>query len=208
LRRKRLGLDAIDLIQVHWPEPESDLEEAWRTLAELKDQGKVRHIGVSNFSVAQMERVSAIAPVETLQPSYSLVWPEVEKEILPYARSHGIGVIVYSPMGCGLLTGTMTPERVAKMPADDWRRRDADFQEPRLSRHNALAHLLAKIGERHGGRPAAEVAIAWTLANSAVTAAIVGGRSPDQVDGFAGAMTLRLTKQDLSEIESFRSEHP
>jgi len=206
--RKRLRVDAIDLVQVHWPEPEADLEEGWRTLAELKDQGKVRHIGVSNFTVAQMERVSAVAPVETLQPPYSLVWPEVEKEILPYARSHGIGVIVYSPMGCGLLTGTMTAERVAKMPQDDWRRRDPEFREPRLSRHNGLTRLLAEIGKRHGGRPAAEVAIAWTLANPAVTAAIVGGRSPEQVDGFAGALTLRLTKQDLAEIETYRSDHP
>jgi aryl-alcohol dehydrogenase-like predicted oxidoreductase len=206
--RKRLRTQAIDLVQVHWPEPERDIEECWRTLAELKDRGAVRHIGVSNFNVPQMERAAAIAPVETLQPPYSLVAPDVEKEILPYARSHGIGVIVYSPMGCGLLTGAMTAERVAKMPADDWRRSDSDFHEPRLSRHLALARLLAEVGKRHGGRTAAEVAIAWTLANPAVTAAIVGGRSPEQVDGFAGAMTLRLAKDDLAEIEAYRTEHP
>ena len=206
--RKRLRTDVIDLAQVHWPEPDTDIEEAWRTLAELKDRGVVRHIGVSNFTVPQMERAAAIAPVETLQPPYSLVWPDAEKELLPYARTHGIGVIVYSPMGCGLLTGTMTAERVEKMAADDWRRRDSDFHEPRLSRHVALARLLAEIGQQHDGRTAAEVAIAWTLANPAVTAAIVGGRSPEQVDGFAGAMDLRLTKDDLARIEAFRTEHP
>jgi aryl-alcohol dehydrogenase-like predicted oxidoreductase len=206
--RRRLRTEAIDLAQVHWPEPDHDIEEGWRALAELKDRGLVRHIGVSNFDVSQMERAAAIAPVETLQPPYSLVAPGVEKEILPYARAHGIGVIVYSPMGCGLLTGTMTAERVARMPSDDWRKRDPDFHEPRLARHQALARLLGEIGQRHGGRPAAEVAIAWTLANPAVTAAIVGGRSPEQVDGFAGAMALRLTREDLAQIDAFRSEHP
>lgn len=206
--RKRLRTETIDLVQVHQPEPEPDIEEAWRTLAELKDRGIVRHIGVSNFNVAQMERAAAIAPVETLQPPYSLVAPDVEKELLPYAHAHGVGVIVYSPMGCGLLTGTMTADRVARMPEDDWRRNDPEFHEPRLSRHLALARRLAEIGQRHGGRSAAEVAIAWTLTNPAVTAAIVGGRSPEQVDGFAGAMTLRLTKEDLAQIEAFRSEHP
>ena len=175
--RKRLRTEALDLVQVHWPEPDADIEEGWRTLAELKDRGLVRHIGVSNFNVAQMERASSIAPVETLQPPYSLVVPEVEDEILPYAQAHGVGVIVYSPMGCGLLSGAMTAERVARMPADDWRRRDGDFREPRLSRHLALARLLGEIGKRHGGRSAAEVAVAWTLANPAVTGAIVGGRS-------------------------------
>ena len=206
--RKRLRTDTIDLVQVHWPEPEGDIEEGWRTLAELKDRGLIRHIGVSNFNVEQMERAGAIAPVETLQPPYSLVAPDVEREILPYARSHGIGVIVYSPMGCGLLTGTMTAERVARMPADDWRRHDPDFREPRLSRHLALARLLGEIGKRHGGRSAAEVAVAWTLANPAVSAAIVGGRSPEQVDGFVGAMDLRLTHEDLVEIEAFRTARP
>jgi len=206
--RKRLRTDTIDLVQVHWPEPEGDIGEGWRTLAELKDRGLIRHIGVSNFNVEQMERAGAIAPVETLQPPYSLVAPDVEREILPYARSHGIGVIVYSPMGCGLLTGTMTAERVARMPADDWRRHDPDFREPRLSRHLALARLLGEIGKRHGGRSAAEVAVAWTLANPAVSAAIVGGRSPEQVDGFVGAMDLRLTHEDLVEIEAFRTARP
>ncbi|MGP8017446.1 MAG: aldo/keto reductase [Thermoplasmata archaeon] len=206
--RKRLGVDTIDLVQVHWPEPEPDIEEGWRTLAELKDQGLVRHIGVSNFDVAQMERAAAIAPVETLQPPYSLIHTDVETEILPYARAHRIGVIAYGPMGYGLLTGTMTAERVARMPSDDWRRRDDDFKEPRLSRHLALARLLADIGKQHGGRPPAEVAIAWTLANPAVTGAIAGGRSAEQVEGFAGAMSLRLTTEDLERVQAFRAENP
>ena len=206
--RKRLGVDTLDLVQVHWPDPEADIEEGWRTLAELKDQGLVRHIGVSNFDVAQMERAAAVAPVETLQPQYSLVHPEAETEILPYARAHRIGVIAYGPMGYGLLTGTMTAERVARMPRDDWRRRDDEFKEPRLSRHLTLARLLADIGKLHGGRSAAEVAIAWTLANPAVTGAICGGRSAEQVEGYVGAMSLRLTPEDLERIQSFRTEHP
>jgi len=206
--RHRLGVDRLDLVQVHWPEPDPEIEPAWRTLAELKDRGLVAHIGVSNFDVPQLERAARIAPVETLQPPYSLVDPEVEEEILPYARDHHIGVIAYSPMGTGLLTGTMTPERVARMPPDDWRRRSREFQEPRLSRHRALADLLGEIGATHGGRSAGEVAIAWTLANPAVTGAIVGARSAEQVDGFRGALTLRLTRDDLERIARFRREHP
>jgi len=206
--RQRLGVDRLDLVQVHWPEPDADIEDGWRALAALKDEGRVGHIGVSNFDVGQMERADAIAKVETLQPPYSLVHPEVENEILPYAREHGIGVIVYSPMGCGLLTGAVTAERVAGMPADDWRRRNPDFHEPRLSRHCALARLLAEIGAAHGGRSAAEVAVAWTLANPAVTGAIVGARSPEQVNGFAGALSFRLSRSDLDRIDRFRKEHP
>jgi aryl-alcohol dehydrogenase-like predicted oxidoreductase len=206
--RKRLGTETIDLVQIHWPEPEPEIEEGWRTLAELKDRGSVRHIGVSNFDVPQMERAAAIAPVETLQPHYSLVEPSVEEEILPYAKAHRIGVIAYSPMGSGLLTGTMTAERVAHLPSDDWRRQYSEFQEPRLSRHLALARVLSEIGTRHAGRSAAEVAIAWTLANPAVTGAIVGARSSEQVEGFVGAMSLRLTTEDLDRIRTFRAEHP
>ena len=206
--RQRLGMDALDLVQVHWPSPQEDIEEAWRTLVELKDQGQIRHIGVSNFDVPQMERAASIAPVETLQPPYSLVQPEAEREILPHARRHGIGVIVYSPMGCGLLTGAITAERVTQMPADDWRRRDPEFREPRLSRHRALARLLSEIGTAHGGRSAADVAVAWTLANPAVTGAIVGARSAEQVDGFRGALSLELTRNDLARIDRFRGERP
>lgn len=206
--RHRLGVDRLDLVQIHWPEPDTEIEEAWRTLADLKDRGAVSHIGVSNFDVPQMERVGKIAPVETLQPPYSLVQPEVEEEILPYALAHGIGVIAYSPMGTGLLTGTITAERVAQMPADDWRRRSRDFREPRLSRHRAVAQLLSEIGAARGGRSAGEVAIAWTLANPAVSGAIVGARSAEQVDGFRGALSFRLTRADLDRIDRFRREHP
>ena len=206
--RRRLQVEQLDLVQVHWPEPPADIEEGWRTLAELKDEGRVRHIGVSNFDVDQMERAEAIAPVETLQPPYSLVHPEVEHEILPYARQHGIGVIAYSPMGSGLLSGAMTAERVDRMPPDDWRRRSPDFQAPRLSHHLALARLLGEIGVERGGRSVAEVAIAWTLAHPAVTAAIVGARSPEQVEGFVGSLQFRLNPDDLARIERFRQEHP
>ncbi len=200
--RRRLGLDVLDLLQVHWPNPEEDIEEGWRALAGLKDEGKVRHIGVSNFSVEQMERAAAIAPVETLQPPYSLVHPEVQDEILPYAKQHGIGVIVYSPMASGLLGGTMTAERVQAMAPDDWRRKDPEFKGARLQRNLALAALLAEIGKEHHAS-AGEVAIAWTLRNPAVTAAIVGARSAPQVDGFLHASEVRLTQTEVDRLVSF-----
>lgn len=197
---RRLRTDAIDLYQIHWPNPEPDIEEGWATLAEFKREGKVRHIGVCNFNVEQMERISAIAPIETLQPPYSLVHPEAGREILPYAGEHGLGVIVYSPMASGLLTGAITRERVAAMPEDDWRKRSPEFQEPRLSRNLALVERLRAVGERHGRSPG-EVAIAWTLHHPAVTAAIVGARSAAQVEGIIGAADLRLTDDEVREIE-------
>jgi aryl-alcohol dehydrogenase-like predicted oxidoreductase len=204
---RRLGVDVIDLYQVHWPEPDEDIEEGWEELARLKDEGKVRHIGVSNFNVSQMERAQRIAPITSLQPPYSLIRRGVEDEILPFCRRHNIGVIAYSPMQSGLLTGAMTRERVADFPADDWRRNNPEFKEPRLSRNLALAQLLAEIGSRHGAS-AGEVAIAWVVSNPAVTAAIVGARSPAQVDGTAGAMGLELAKGDLEQIEAFVRENP
>ncbi|MBX6762543.1 MAG: aldo/keto reductase [Rubrobacteraceae bacterium] len=205
---RRLGVDAIDLYQIHWPEPEEDIEEGWEAMAELKEEGKVLHIGVSNFDVSQMERCQKIAPIETLQPPYSIIRRGIEDEILPYCRDHGIGVIVYSPMASGLLSGRMTRERVENMPDDDWRKRAPDFNEPRLSRNLALVELLREIGADHGGYSPAEVAIAWTLRHPAVTAAIVGGRRPEQVDGVVGAADLTLTDEDLSRIESFLKENP
>ncbi len=205
--RERLKVDKIDLCQIHWPEPEKEIEEGWRALADLKDAGEIAHIGVSNFSVGQMERLARIEPVETLQPPFSLIRPEVSKEILPYAQEHHIGVIAYSPMYSGLLSGTMTPERIRAMPGDDWRKRDPEFQEPRLSRNLALSEVLREIGKGHGASPG-EVAIAWTLHHPAVTAAIVGGRSAHQVDGFVGAAHLRLTQDDIQRIQSFQSEQP
>lgn len=201
---RRLKVDVVDLYQMHWPEPAEDLEEGWSTLVKLKEEGKVRWIGVSNFSAPQMERCRGIAPLTSLQPPYSAISPEVETEILPYCLEHGIGVIVYSPMKSGLLTGKMTKERVASLPEDDFRRRALNFQEPHLSRNLELAELMKKIGARYG-RSAGEVAIAWTLRHPAVTAAIVGMRSAEQAAGVMGALEFRLSPEEIAEIERFRT---
>lgn len=197
---RRLNLDVIDLYQIHWPEPAADIEEGWTEVARLQREGKVRYIGVSNFDVRQMERALAIAPITSLQPRYSLLARGVEESILPFAQAHEIGVIVYSPMYSGLLTGAMTRERVAGLAADDWRRRDSNFSEPLLSRNLRLADLLREIGQRHG-RTAGEVAIAWTLRNRTVTAAIVGVRTAQQVRGIIGAGEFRLSDGEAAEIE-------
>jgi aryl-alcohol dehydrogenase-like predicted oxidoreductase len=201
---RRLNVEVIDLYQIHWPpNPDSpQLEEGWATLAELKRQGKVRWIGVSNFNAAQLKRAQAIAPVTSLQPPYSLIHREVEPETLPYCRQEGIGVIVYSPMASGLLTGAMTRERAAKLPQDDWRRANPNFNEPKLSRNLALAERLREIGKRHGRSPG-EVAIAWTLRNPAVTGAIVGARNASQAEGVMRAGELALSEEDVNEIEAF-----
>ncbi len=196
---KRLRADAIDLYQIHWPNPEPDIEEGWTALAELKEQGLVRHIGVSNFSVAQLRRIGTIAPVETLQPPYSLIDRGAEAELLPYCEEAGIGVIVYSPMASGLLTGAMTAERIAGLPDDDWRKHDARFTEPQLSRHLALVGRLAAVAGRHGTTPGA-VAVAWTLRNLAVDGAIVGLRRPDQASLITAAASLTLSDEEIREI--------
>jgi aryl-alcohol dehydrogenase-like predicted oxidoreductase len=201
---RRLQVETIDLYQMHWPEPDEDIEEGWTAMARLKEEGKVRWIGVSNFNVEQMQRIQKIAPITSLQPPYSLVNRTAEESILPYAGVNNIGVIVYSPMGSGLLTGGMTRERIAAFPQDDWRARNARFQEPQLSRNLQLAELLRSIGQRHG-RTAGEVAIAWTLSNPNVTAAIVGARSAAQVQGTFGAAELTLTPDDMAEIQAFSS---
>jgi aryl-alcohol dehydrogenase-like predicted oxidoreductase len=201
---RRLKVDVIDLYQIHWPQPEEDVEEGWTTLAKLKEEGKVRYIGVSNFNVSQLKRAQAIAPVTSLQPPYSLLARGVEKEILPYCAEQNIGVIVYAPMRSGLLSGAMTRERAGALREDDWRRRDADFQEPNLSRNLQLVELLRSIGKRHGRTPG-EVAIAWTLRHPAVTAAIVGLRRPEQVSGIIGAAEFRLSPEEVGEIDSFLS---
>jgi aryl-alcohol dehydrogenase-like predicted oxidoreductase len=197
---ERLGIDAIDLYQIHWPIPEEDIEEGWSTLVELKQQGLVRHIGVSNFNVEQMRRIERIAPVETLQPPYSLIDREVEGEILPFCEREDIGVIVYSPMGSGLLTGKMTRERIENLPDDDWRKHDPRFQEPQLSRHLALVDRLKAVVERYHTTPGA-VAVAWTLRHPAVDGAIVGFRRPDQVDPILAAASLELTDEDVAKIQ-------
>ncbi|MFP5379499.1 MAG: aldo/keto reductase [Vicinamibacteria bacterium] len=195
----RLGMDAIDLYQIHWPDPDGDVEEGWAALAELKDEGLVRHIGVSNFDVDQLRRAQSIAPVQTLQPPYSLVDRAVEDKILPFAASAGIGVIAYSPMGSGLLSGAMTHERIASMADNDWRKHDERFSEPALSRHLATVERLKAVAERYDTTPGA-VAIAWTLTNPAVHGAIVGFRRPEQVDPLLAAASLQLTPEDLAQI--------
>jgi aryl-alcohol dehydrogenase-like predicted oxidoreductase len=197
---ERLGVDAIDLCQIHWPIPVQDIEEGWAALAELKQQGLVKHIGVSNFNVEQLRHIKQIAPVETLQPQYSLIEREAEQKILPFAERERVGVIVYSPMGSGMLTGSMSRERIERLADDDWRKRDERFREPQLSRNLELVARLAVIAERHETTPGA-VAVAWTLRNPAVDGAIVGFRRPDQVDPILGAANLELTAQDLDEIE-------
>ncbi len=204
---RRLQVDVIDLYQIHWPMPEEDIEEGWTTMAKLKEEGKVRWIGVSNFNVSQMRRIQPIAPISSLQPPYSLLRRGVEDEILPFCKENNIGVIVYSPLAQGLLTGTWTAERVQNLPESDHRRRSSEFQEPRLSRNSALAGLLGEIGKRHGCS-AGEVAIAWTLRQSAVTGAIVGGRRPAQIDGILGAAEFRLSQEEIGEIEAFVKAHP
>lgn len=204
---RRLGAEVIDLYQIHWPLPDEDLEEGWSTMAELQREGKVRWIGVSNFNTAQMKRATKIAPITSLQPPYSMINRNVEAEVLPFCEAQGIGVINYSPMQSGLLTGAMTKERVAAFPQDDFRRNTKQFQEPRLSRNLELAALLGSVGARRGVS-AGVVAIAWTLHQPAITAAIVGGRSASQVDGVIPAMTFRLTEAEFGEIGSFLEEYP
>jgi len=199
---RRLNVETIDLYQIHWPNPESEIEEGWETLARFKKQGKVRYIGVSNFNVEQMKRVQKIAPITSLQPPYSLLNRGIEAEILPFCEQNDIGVINYSPMASGLLTGKMTAERSAKLPADDWRRRSPNFNEPKLSKNLKLVELLREIGKPHGVEPGV-VAIAWTLRKPAVTAAIVGARRPDQVDGILPAVTFRLSGDEIKRIDAF-----
>lgn len=204
---RRLQVDVIDLYQIHWPDPDEEVEEGWTTMAQLQQEGKVRWIGVSNFSVEQLRRVQRIAPVTSLQPPYSLLDQAIEKEVLPFCKDNNIGVIAYSPMASGLLTGAMTPERVAAMPEDDWRKTSSEFQMPRLARNMELAALLGRIGERYD-RSAGAVAIAWTLRRPVVTGAIVGARRASQVDSSFAGGTFTLSDADIAEIESFVRARP
>ena len=205
---KRLSVDTIDLYQIHWPAwgggPESaspgSIEEAVGALAKLKAEGKIRHVGVSNFNAQQIQRALQVAPIASLQPPYSLLATDVESSILPFALEHKIGVIVYSPMASGLLSGAMTRERIAALPEDDWRKRSPNFQEPLLSRNLRLVERLRSIGQRHSATPG-EVAIAWALRNPAVTGAIIGIRSAQQANGVAGAADVTLYADDMLEIE-------
>ncbi len=204
---RRLRMESIDLYQIHWPafpgSPEAakapGVEEAWSALAEMKKAGKVRHIGVSNFDADQMERIRSVAPISSLQPPYSILSRGIEAAILPYCGRNNIGVIVYSPMQCGLLAGTMTRERIASLPQDDWRRRNPDFQDPKLARNLELVERLRSIGARHRRSPG-EVAIAWTLRRPEVSGAIVGARRPSQVDGILGGADLELTPDEIEAI--------
>lgn len=203
---RRLETDVIDLYQIHWPRfspdsPDDDIEEGWQTLVDLKKEGKVRNIGVSNFDVRQLERISGIEKPVSLQPPYSALRRNVETEILPYCEQNNIGTIVYSPMESGLLTGKMTRERVAAFAEDDFRSRSVQFKEPNLTKGLNLADKFMEIGSRHGVS-AGVVAIGWTLRLSSVTAAIVGVRRPEQVEGVIKAGEFRLSHDELSEIEA------
>jgi aryl-alcohol dehydrogenase-like predicted oxidoreductase len=204
---RRLQVERIDLYQIHWPVEDQDIEEGWSTLADLKREGKVRQIGVSNFSIPQMERCMDIAPIISLQPPYSMINRSAEPEILPFCLDHLIGVINYAPMHSGLLTGAMTKERVAALPLDDFRRNAKNYQEPLLSRNLAIADFIGKIGARHGVS-AGVIAIAWTLCNPAITGAIVGGRSPQQVEGIWPAAKFRLPTEEFQEINDYLNSLP
>jgi len=204
---RRLGVETIDLYQIHWPDPQAELEEGWETLAHFREQGKIRWIGVSNFNVEQMTRALKIAPITSLQPPYSMLRRAVEQELLPFAQANGIGVIDYLPMVSGLLTGKMTAERVAAFPEDDWRRKAVEFNEPRLGRNLRLVELLREIGQPHSVSPGV-VAVAWTLHHPAITASIVGGRSAQQVEGLAPALDFRLSDDEYSKINAFLASNP
>ena len=204
---RRLGVETIDLYQIHWPNPEEEIEEGWEALARFREQGKIRWVGVSNFSVEQMKRVGKIAPITSLQPPYSMLRRAIEEEILPFAQENGIGVINYSPMVSGLLTGAMTAERIASLPVDDWRRRGVEFNEPRLSRNLRLVEMLREIGNGHGVNPGV-VAIGWTLHHPAITAAIVGGRSARQAEGVAAALEFKLSEEEYARINAFLEANP
>lgn len=204
---RRLDVDVIDLYQIHWPNPDAQIEEAWETMVGIREKGKIRYLGVSNFSVDQVKKVQSIAPVTSHQPPYSMIFPKVEDEILPYCHEQSIGVINYSPMASGLLSGKMTRERFENLDPDDWRHKSDDFKEPKLTRNLALADLLKKIGD-HYGCTAGEVAIAWTLLNPAITGAIVGMRHPDQVNGVIHAGEIQLSDDDVESIQDYILSHP
>lgn len=202
----RLKVETIDLYQIHWPDPADEIEEGWEAMARLQKQGKIRWLGVSNFNVEQMKRAQAIAPITSLQPPYSLLNRKVEAEILPFCEQINIGVINYSPMSSGMLTGKMTAERIQNMPQDDWRRKSPNFNEPKLSRNLKLVELLREIGDAHQVEPGV-VAVAWTLRNPAVTAAIVGARNARQVEGTIKAADFRLSAEEGQKIDRFVAEH-
>jgi aryl-alcohol dehydrogenase-like predicted oxidoreductase len=199
---RRLQTDVIDLYQMHWPPRDNGpgLEEAWQAMNDLKKEGKVRWVGVSNFDVEQMKRATKIAPITSDQPPYSVIRRAIEAEVLPHCEKNGIGVISYAPMASGLLTGAMTRERAAALPPDDFRSRNPEFKEPRLSKNIELVERLRKVGVRHDRGPG-EVAIAWVLRHSAITGAIVGARNAKQAGSVMRAGELQLSQEEITEIE-------
>lgn len=203
---RRLKIEAIDLYQIHWPDPDTDIEEGWEAINELMSEGKVRYAGVSNFNVQQMKRCETLGHIYTLQPPYSMLRRAIEKETLPYCRQNETGVIIYSPMQSGLLTGKMTKERMASMADDDWRRSNKEFTEPRLSKNLELVEKLKSIGNQYGVT-AGVVAIAWTLYNSGVTAAIAGARNESQVMEISKALDFRLSPEEYKQIEVWLEEN-
>jgi len=203
---RRLGLDVIDLYQIHWPDPDEDIEEGWATVAELIGEGKVRFGGLSNFDLSQLKRAQAIHPVTSLQPPYSMLVRGVEADLLPYCAAHGIGVIAYSPMQKGLLTGKVTRAWAASLAADDHRRNDPDFQEPRLSANLALGDALRSIAAKHG-KTVAQLAIAWILRRPELTAAIVGARRPEQIEQTVAGGAWDLSAEDIKAIDVLLHEH-
>ena len=203
---RRLGVDVIDLYQIHWPDPEGEIEQGWEMMQELIHEGKIRFAGVSNFTVKQMESISKIAPITSLQPPYSLINRKVEAELLPFCEEKGIGVINYSPMVSGLLTGKMNAERIKQLPDNDWRKKTPNFNPPKVENNLALADLLTEIANLHSVETGV-VAVAWTLRKSAVTAAIVGGRNAQQVEGTSKALTFRLTEEEIAKIDAFVKEN-
>jgi aryl-alcohol dehydrogenase-like predicted oxidoreductase len=202
---RRLGVDTIDLYQIHWPNPEEDIEQGWEAIADLIGEGKVRYGGVSNFSVEQLQRILPIHPVASLQPPYSMIRRDIESELLPFCAAHDIGVVVYSPMQTGILTGGFTRERVANLPEDDWRKRAGTFIEPQLGVNLALVEKLRPIAERQG-RTVAQLAIAWTLRRPEVTAAIVGARRPEQIEETAPASDWVLCEEDIATVDGLLDE--
>lgn len=207
---RRLGVETIDLYQVHYPNPEALIEEAWRAMEDAHAAGKIRYLGVSNFSIEQIQTVAEIAPVTSVQPQYSMIFTEDEHDLLPYCEQHSIGIINYSPMGSGMLTGKMSKERMTNLADDDWRKdpeKAPQFAEPRLSRNLGLADIAADIAQELGWT-VPEVAIAWTLHNPAVSGAIVGLRSMEQVDGVLCAPDVKLSAGHMARIRTYIEQNP
>jgi aryl-alcohol dehydrogenase-like predicted oxidoreductase len=201
----RLGIDTIDLYQMHWPEPQSDIEEGWGEMARLQKQGKVRYIGVSNYNTAQLDRIRKVAPVASLQPPYSMLRRDIEKDLLPFCKKHNIGVVAYSPMSRGLLTGKFSKTYLATLAGDDHRLRSGEFQEPQFSINIEFVEKLKPIAAK-AGKTVAQLAIAWVLRRPEVTAAIVGARKPSQIEETAPAASWKLSKSDIAEIEKLLAE--